>query len=216
MKNIYIVNGSVMYKDMFLRMGYQVTSDFNNADVVCFTGGEDVTPSLYGHARHHTSNCNINRDTYESDVFNLCIAKDIPMVGICRGAQFLNVMSGGEMYQDVSKHTRDHSITDLETGEVVMVSSTHHQMMKPSSKAVLVASSTLGGYREVYDGQIFKRELSEQDNEVVYYPETNCLCFQPHPEFNIPHFSGMHSYFKSLLERFLVKECADNLLGCSC
>lgn len=106
------------------------------------------------------------------------------------------------MYQHVQGHTRSHSITDATTGEVVYVSSTHHQMMKPSSKGVLVAFSTLGGGREWYEGNVYMCDVSDQDIEVVYYEENKCLCFQPHPEFSGPEYEGMKMYFKSLLERF--------------
>lgn len=209
MSNVFIVNSSAAYADMFKRLGHDVVTDFTQAELVCFTGGEDVTPSMYGHAKHHTTWNNEYRDRYEADVYRMSRVMGLPMVGICRGAQFLNVMSGGEMYQDVSGHTVSHSITDLETGEVIEVSSTHHQMMKPSQKAILVASSTLGGDVTWWEGQVFKREVSNQDIEVVYYPETDCLCFQPHPEFIHSRYEGMTKYFGNLLERFLIKSAAN-------
>ena len=215
MKNVFIVNGSSSYASLFVKLGFTVVPSLVNADIVCFTGGEDVHPSMYGQEKHPQTYSNINRDHYEADIFNLSLSQGKSMVGICRGGQFLNVMSGGEMYQHVSKHCGDHEITDLETGEVVLVSSTHHQMMKPSPKAVLVASSTLGGTREWFEGQIFKKDVSNEDIEVVYYPETNCLCFQPHPEFADMRYRNMHRYFYECLERFIVKSKAD-VLECSC
>lgn len=199
MKNVYIVNRDGAYKRLFLEIGFAVTDTFANADLVCFTGGEDVTPSLYGDGAHPTTYNNIKRDEVERQVFLNCIDNNIPMVGICRGAQFLNVMSGGRMYQHVSEHTRSHSITDLETGETVWVSSTHHQMMMPSPKGFLVASSTLGGTREWMDGQVAKKDVSTEDIEVVYYEHTKSLCFQPHPEMMGGAYEGMTKYFKELL-----------------
>lgn len=212
MKNVYIVNGDSGYKTMFEQMKYNVTDNIDYAELVCFTGGEDVSPSFYGHERHSTTGNNLYRDQYEADIFNMCKERDIPMVGICRGAQFLNVMSGGEMYQDVRNHCADHLLTDVETGEMVWVSSTHHQMMKPSSKAVLVATACLNGERLWYEEGVFKREVSTEDIEVVYYPDTNCLCFQPHPEFGGIKYTNMHAYFSGLLEKYLVT----SHIGCSC
>lgn len=203
-----IVNGSIAYRQLFEHcLGYEIVdslvSNLENIDLLVFTGGEDVSPGLYGAEVHPTTYNNVYRDQQEAQLFEKALLWNIPMVGICRGAQFLNVMSGGEMYQDVGGHTMDHSITDLTTGEVVLVSSTHHQMMKPSSKAVLVASSALGNYREWWDGQVFTREQSEQDYEVVFYPHTNCLCFQPHPEFFHSEYKGMRKYFGELIRRYL-------------
>jgi len=204
MKTVYIVGGSSEYNRLFTQLGYALAQEVSEdmLDLVCFTGGEDVSPSLYGDKWHPYTGSNPYRDYEEQALFNLCIKNDIPMVGICRGAQFTNVMSGGRMYQHVEKHTRSHTITDVLTGESIYVSSTHHQMMMPSEKGLLVASSTLGGSREWYDGEVFAKDVSELDNEVVFYKHTKCLCFQPHPEFSSVEYTGMKAYFESLLSRF--------------
>ncbi len=213
MKKVYIVNGSSAYRELFLSLGYSI-GDNLDVDLVCFTGGEDVSPELYGANKHPTTFNNPSRDAYEADIFQLCKDRGIPMVGICRGAQFLNVMSGGEMYQDVSYHVGSHLITDLETGESIWVSSTHHQMMKPSSKAVLVASAHLAGERVWWDNGVFNKDTSKEDIEVVFYPETKALCFQPHPEFGGQEYKGMQRYFGELIERLLVRK--HNHIGCTC
>ena len=139
-------------------------------------------------------------------MYRFCIGNNIPMVGICRGGQFLNVMSGGEMYQHVEKHCGYHEIIDVDSGETVLVSSTHHQMMKPSKQGALIAYSNLQGSREWYEGSIFKKDISDQDIEVVYYKHSNCLCFQPHPEFFRPEeeLPRMTTYFGELVAKFLV------------
>lgn len=215
MRKVFIVGGGAGgYNDLYRRMGFDIVKTLGEADVVQFTGGADVSPELYGAKAHQFTGNDRRRDAYEMDVFNQCVSDGIPMVGICRGGQFLNVMNGGEMYQHVERHTASHFITDLQTGEEVYVSSTHHQMMKPSPKALLVASSTLGGTREWYEGEMFKKDVSNQDIEVVYYEETNSLCFQPHPEFRDDAFDGMFNYFESLLARFTFK--SHTQFACSC
>ena len=201
---VFIVGGrDSQYAALFESMGHIIHPRCNDADLLCFTGGADVTPAIYGDAPHPYTGCDPQRDLYEEKFFNIGLEMNIPMVGICRGGQFLNVMSGGRMYQHVEGHTRSHVITDVETGETVYVSSTHHQMIMPSPEAVLVATAALGGAREWYEGQVFHKDVSKEDIEVVYYPKTNCLCFQPHPEFNSPEYEGMKQYFKGLLSRFL-------------
>lgn len=203
MKKVFIVNGSYAYQQLFIALGAAITNTLQDADLVCFTGGADVTPSLYGAEKHPFTGASYARDMQEQLVFLDAVDKNIPCAGICRGAQFLNVMSGGAMYQHVEKHTRSHTITDLQTGETIYVSSTHHQMMKPSPDGLLVASSTLGGEREWFEGQVFKKDVSKEDIEVVFYEHTKCLCFQPHPEFDDEGYEGMREYFRSLLNRFL-------------
>lgn len=204
--NVIIVNGSFAYSKLFARLGHREVLSMDQADLVVFTGGADVTPSLYHAAKHRTTGNDPRRDDVEIKYFDKAVERELPMVGICRGGQFLNVMSGGAMYQDVEKHCGPHEITDLESGETVLVSSTHHQMMKPSPEGILVASSTLGGGREWFDGQIFKKDISDEDIEVVFYPHTRALCFQPHPEFVGEIYTGMVRYFETCLKRYIYEE----------
>jgi len=210
---VAIINGSSQYTRLFTQVLGMTEVAFDRderypPDLVVFTGGEDVTPALYGDAAHKFTGNSPYRDEQEKAVFNYCVDHDIPMVGICRGAQFLNVMSGGRMYQHVSGHLGNHEIVDMDSGDTIVVSSTHHQMMMPSGKAIIKAISTLGGTREWYDGQVFKRDVSNTDYEVVFYPETRCLCFQPHPEFPGEHYAGMRDYFTHLVNELLVAETA--------
>ncbi|MNQ59725.1 putative glutamine amidotransferase [compost metagenome] len=203
---VLIVSSSFGYDGLFTSMGHELVTDVASSDLVVFTGGADVTPHLYRAKAHKETGNDPRRDAAEQMIFDDALERGIPMVGICRGGQFLNVMSGGEMYQHVEKHCGPHEITDLHTGETVLVSSTHHQMMKPSKKGLLVASSTLGGSREWYDHEIFHKDVSKEDIEVVYYPHTKSLCFQPHPEFAGEHYNPMKEYFKGLMERFVYEQ----------
>lgn len=199
---VAIISGNHQYAQLFKSLGHELVS-LAAADLIVFTGGEDVTPSLYGDASHPMTFHNAARDMVETSAFEIAQEKGIPVVGICRGAQFLNVKSGGRMYQHVEGHTRSHLITDVETGETVYVSSTHHQMMMPGAEAVLVATAAIGGEREWFDGPVARRDVSKEDIEVVFYPNTKALCFQPHPEFDYPEYDGMKDYFRRLLAKYL-------------
>lgn len=201
---VYIEHPNHQYKDLFESLGFTVVSDVGSANLVCFTGGEDVTPDMYGDKKHPYTGNNVHRDEREKRLFEHCLASNLPMVGICRGGQFLNVMSGGRMYQHITGHGGDHELTDLFTGEVVRVSSTHHQMMMPSAEGTLIATSTtLLSNREWYDHQIFRKDTSKEGVEVVYYAHTKCLSFQPHPEFPGEQYEAMRRWFNGLLGRYL-------------
>lgn len=206
MPKVFIVSGRApAYERMYTDAGWDVCKGPLKADLIQFTGGEDVSPCLYGEERHRTTGDNLERDLYEAGFFAFARRMGIPMAGICRGGQFLNVMSGGKMYQNVSAHATglNHPLTDIETGRVLSVSSTHHQMMRKGEAGVLVASANLGGWKEFVDagGEVVRRHDPEPDTEVVYYPDTKALCFQPHPEF----FEREHEcpqYFFELLDRY--------------
>jgi gamma-glutamyl-gamma-aminobutyrate hydrolase PuuD len=199
--NVFIVTPQFGYDRMFNDKGWAVVSDMRDADLVLFTGGEDVSPFLYGEQKHPHTYSSKQRDEYEREEFRKAIELDIPCVGICRGGQFLNVMNGGRMFQHVEKHTRSHHLTDLLTGEEVLVTSTHHQMMRPAEHAVVVATANEGGSKEWMIEDVINVTLAPTDYEVIWYPQTLSLCFQPHPEYG--NYPECTEYFFSLLKRYI-------------
>ena len=131
------------------------------------------------------------------------------MAGICRGAQFLHVMNGGKLYQNVSRHCGIHEVRDVWTDEKYRVSSTHHQMMRDAyvedgviSRIIAVAED-IGGYKEVMEGVHVNRidAVAPFDLEAIYYPITNSLCFQPHPEFG--GVEDCRSYYFQYIDELL-------------
>ena len=157
---------------------------------------------------HPKAFSNKSRDVEESLIFDACLAKGIPMVGICRGGQFLNVKSGGRMYQHVTNHCGDHYLICKDTGQRMIVSSTHHQMMRPSNSGYVIAHAQEGGVRESVsaasgiNSSIASKQ--EEDCEVVFYAKTKCLCFQPHPEFLNADYETMTSFFFECIKNYLL------------
>lgn len=212
MKKIKVLNPSMGVESYMVKAGgFQATKDANEADLIVFTGGSDVSPTLYGEKVLPVSFVNLQRDLEEKDVFERY--KSIPKVGICRGGQFLNVMSGGKMFQDVNNHTRSHFMVNLlKTNGIeddkLLVTSTHHQMMRAGPKGHVLAIA-LGDDEK--SNRLSSRYLSaevseypEYDTEVVWYPETNSLCFQPHPEYSqgVQNLKPMSDYFLKLIDHF--------------
>jgi gamma-glutamyl-gamma-aminobutyrate hydrolase PuuD len=201
---IYIVGGDVLIEEMYRERGHEVTNDFKAADIIQFTGGADVSPSLYGENKHRETSCSPMRDQVELEVYKRCLLDGKPMVGICRGGQFLNVMNGGKMYQHVDGHDRTHELLDSYTNQLHVVTSTHHQMMIPAiiadnRKPVVVATACEASMLEKALSVTRIKKNLWTDIEVVWYPETNSLCFQPHPEYGL---SSCTDYFFELLERY--------------
>jgi len=188
-KSVHIVGHDGLIEAMFLKNGWEVTS-FDKSSFIQFTGGEDVDPMLYGEPKHPRTYSNPDRDSYESHLFHQAVDEGKNLLGICRGAQFLNVMSGGSMYQDVNNHaiggTHD-AIVDIplskyQVGETVAVTSTHHQMMRPGPSADILLIANLSTRLE--DGWMNNQvDFESGDMEVLWYEKTQALCFQPHPEY---------------------------------
>jgi hypothetical protein len=194
---VFIINGNYQYQSMFVKAGWDITDDFFKADLIQFTGGEDVTPEIYGEINTNSHN-NFNRDLIEAGYFALAIRCNKPMAGICRGGQFLNVMCGGKMIQHVEGHAI-HGTHEIVTNdaELIQVTSTHHQMMVPEKySAELVA---WGNIVHKADDK-FHPDYEEYDSEVLYFNE-NCLCFQPHPEF--PGYEDCTAFYFKLLDEYL-------------
>ena len=193
MPQVYIAHGNYEYSNLFVNLGFQLCDEAGAADLICFTGGADVSPSFYGDVKHRTTHNDLWRDEQEKHLFETGKEYKIPMVGICRGGQFLNVMNGGNMYQDVSGHTRSHYIKDKRTGEIVYVSSTHHQMMMPynmdkESYSVLATTNNLLSYDYVGLTKGEKNLVrTNLEPEVVYFKEINAIAIQSHPEWQRGH-----------------------------
>jgi putative glutamine amidotransferase len=71
-------------------------------DGLLLTGGVDVDPAAYGEReRHPAVEVDPVRDPYELALARAALARDMPVLAICRGAQVLNVAAGGTLIQDV-------------------------------------------------------------------------------------------------------------------
>jgi gamma-glutamyl-gamma-aminobutyrate hydrolase PuuD len=212
-KVVFIEGYEGSYGDMWRRWGWAVTVDYTIADVIQFTGGEDVSPVLYDEAPHPHTGFNRRRDEMCIDLFTYARDHRIPMVGICRGGQFLNVMNGGKMFQHCDGHgiRGTHEATIRESGLKVQVTSTHHQIMRPNRDKgiVLMEADKLGTFKEYMsidkiedDGWIIHNRPGDDDCEAIYYPDTNSLCYQPHPEY-CEEDSGCVQAYKSFLRNYV-------------
>ena len=224
---VHVVGGGGGYiAQMFMERGWEVVGEPWNADLVQFTGGADVTPSYYGQEAHPATFNDPARDKRESTLYQTVRENRIPMAGICRGGQFLWVMNGGSLYQHVDGHAiaGTHPVYKEGAGErseefICNVTSTHHQMMrliepwdsgsKLDPNAHILAfgrESTTKEWMTYTEGM--KQTLTPDDwydfdIEVAHFKDTNCLCFQPHPEH--PEAECRDYYFE-LIRDYLVKE----------
>ncbi|MGV0801931.1 gamma-glutamyl-gamma-aminobutyrate hydrolase family protein, partial [Mycolicibacterium elephantis] len=84
-------------------------------DGLIITGGRDVMPESYGQARHPATDEDVAdnrmRDAMEFALVRGAVRRGMPLLGICRGAQVLNVALGGTLHQHLP----------------VVVGHTHHQ-----------------------------------------------------------------------------------------
>lgn len=196
------------FQEMYLSRGHKIAATIAEADVVQFTGGEDIAPSLYGEHTHDYTGPNTARDRLELAAYEEAQKLGKFCAGVCRGGQLLNVLSGGSMYQHVSKHGGGggHGAVDVETGDVFPVSSLHHQMMilgdggKLLAKSQEVRSPVKLGMTKINSGTAEEVVTTDDDVEVeaCYYSSTRSFCYQPHPEFVTADHPCRNWYFDKL------------------
>ncbi len=128
-------------------------------DGVLLTGGQDIQPSLYRELQLECcGETSLERDECECELIKQAIAKDMPILGICRGVQILNTIHGGTLYQDlatqyhtyvnhhmsapynryVHKVRLDHYLRYLLGEDEIAVNSYHHQAVKDLGKGLEV------------------------------------------------------------------------------
>ena len=79
---IFVVGGAIHYAN-FIK-GASLVNNLEDAELVLFTGGEDVDPSLYGCKKHSSTYSNLGRDLNEKLEFEK-VRPDQVCLGICRG-----------------------------------------------------------------------------------------------------------------------------------
>lgn len=210
-KKVYVTGWDPALDRMFSRAGWTVTSSDKMADAVVFIGGADIDPAFYGERKgpkmKYTSMADDCRD--KAAWMKTDNGKNSQLkIGVCRGAQFVNVMNNGKLIQHVNNHsTGEHEAIDafVNPGSKILITSVHHQMMIPTDDAEILAySEGVGGE---YWGQNGIIEAPKIEPEAVWYDRTQSLCVQFHPEYNdMKNNTQAHvcrEYFFQLLDKVM-------------
>ena len=177
-------------------------------DGFLFTGGQDVDPAVYGTQKLELcGECSPERDTMEKCLLDVAMKRDMPVLGICRGIQFINAALGGTLWQDIPMQfsdklthcqkppydkpvhdviiERDSPLYELLKTDCIAVNSYHHQgVQKLSPKLKMMASAP--------DGLV----------EALYAPDYKFLwAVQWHPEFSHETDENSRRIFKEFVEQ---------------
>jgi len=167
-------------------------------DGILFAGGDDVDPSFYGEARRYESvHGDRARDEFEFALLDRALACRLPIFGICRGVQMINVRFGGTLYQDLNRDATpqlEHSQADLgksrqepthrvlvtdpqsSLGTIVQgschVNSLHHQAVKRLGRGLKVTARSEDGFVEAVEsagGYPFLLAVQWHPEEMVHH-----------------------------------------------
>lgn len=178
-------------------------------DGLLLTGGHDVDPSRYNTEPHkHLEATFPQRDAFDLALIDAAIKKGIPILGICRGMQILNIYFGGTLYQDLESEYPDNLIQHIQKttfnfpihkiqvekdshlftilGEEASVNSFHHQAVKVVGDGLHVVAKSSDGIIEAL----------ESDN-----PDMDILALQWHPETMLHDNQTSRMFFEDLVKR---------------
>ena len=198
MYKVYCTWDQSSYATPLLATGkFELVFDYDEADVILFTGGEDVDPSVYNEPKGKYTHSYLPRDLHEMTIAAFAKAKRIPMIGVCRGSQFLCALAGGSLVQHITGHGGNHKMTTKE-GRSFLVSSTHHQMQNPPSGSYLLGWSAEKLSSCYLDGNNTNLDI-QTEVEAVYYPKINAFTVQYHPEYMYPDSDGVQWFQEKCL-----------------
>jgi len=185
-------------------------------DAVVFWGGTDIHPSYYNQKAHPASQVKglsspTSRDVFEWKMMLWCKMNEIPMIGVCRGAQLMCAFAGGQIIQHVNGHHQDHEVVTKD-GKLFTTTSCHHQMMYPydvDHELLAWASPALSNFYQGEEVKPISAMFDKREPEIVYFPTIQGLAIQGHPEWSAKG-SEFNKYVLDMVkEKLLSKETVE-------
>ena len=161
------------YRQALERAGAEVVEVYpgdpvpDEFDGLLLAGGGDIDPSRYGSGNEGSVAIDEVRDEQELALARQAIESDLPVLGICRGFQVLNVVRGGKLVQDLPGHERPHDelvhhrdvrplpgsrLEEVSGGQPLTVNSRHHQGVTAEILGRgLVATAEVDGLIEAFE-----------------------------------------------------------------
>jgi len=171
-----------------------------NFDAVIIGGGDDIDPVLYGEKPAERAKINAERDVFEVGIITQALAGKVPLLGICRGAQLINVVNGGTLHLTIRhrrKKTSNRStlfpaktaliekgsrLEGIIGSDCCRINSLHHQAVDRVGEGLRIAAYDLDGFVQAIE--------SKTDHFIVGT--------QWHPEY-LPYLRTQRKIFKKLI-----------------
>lgn len=171
----------------------------NIVEGLYFSGGSDIHPLIFNEDPiKEIGGIDYSRDEFEIKLFKKAAAKNMPILGICRGEQVINVASGGSLYQDIYaqrngtnghspkfssggyahhkvKIAKDSMVYNILKTEETNVNSFHHQAVKDVAEGYKVTAVSEDGIIEAIESVEHSFIVGIQ-----WHPE---IMFERYPEF---------------------------------
>ena len=161
----------------------------SQCDGILFTGGMDIEPGLYGEEKwNDTVATTPDRDRSETLLFRLAQERQLPILGICRGLQMMNVHFGGTLYQDIPTQAPSDMTHSMASGTpgtchncVLTPSSPLHSLM--GRDEIPVNSFHHQAIKDVAPGFAVMGRCGDGIVEAIWHPQKRFVwAVQWHPE----------------------------------
>lgn len=200
-------NGGIPFVIPFLENKEDVLRLIENCDGLLFPGGDDVDTHSYGEEPHaKAGKMNLKLDEFWIYIERIAEERRLPILGICRGLQLINVSRGGSLYQDLSelnpnhflhvqkqersylmhkiKIERESFLNEILEVEEIMTNTLHHQCVKKLGKGLKITAYSNDGIPEA---------VESNDGRIVLV--------QWHPEELTETEPRMNNLFKNLIQK---------------
>ena len=171
-------------------------------DVLILTGGEDVDPARYNAAKSpKLGTVNAPRDDFDFRLLDAARRRNLPVIGICRGCQLLNIAFGGTLWQDIPS---EFPVKDVQHRNVY-----HRISIEPNSRFARVTGVTnalVNSYhhqavKAVGSGFTATAKASDGVIEALEHENGVWLGVQWHPEQMTADGGIMNALFRDLVEK---------------
>jgi len=162
-------------------------------DGLVMTGGEDFSPFYYKEDTiAYVNETDSIRDIYDLALLKLVANRNIPILGICRGEQAINVAFGGTLYQDIPTQYQDSTLNHRQTQPSTIGTHWINTIRGTKLSAVLPATHVLTnthhhqGVKDVApDFSIAARASDGFVEAIEAYPNKTVIGVQFHPEGHV-------------------------------
>jgi putative glutamine amidotransferase len=162
----------------------------DRVDGLLLIGGVDVDPDTYGAPRsHRTEATDVRRDSFEIALTRAALRRDVPVLGICRGMQVLNVATGGTLHHHLTdsgfqQHRPQPGRLDSSTFHEVEVEANSHAAALAGPRRQMVNSHHHQGVETIGAGaRVTARSVPDGLAEAIEWPDHRyVLGVQWHPE----------------------------------
>lgn len=168
-----------------------------DVDAMIISGGDDINPQHYGGEDLPRARLDPERDEMEIHWIREALGRGMPLLGICRGAQLLNIVLQGTLHQDLRKMraktynrpgllpTKQVFISEnsrlyrLLARRRIRVNSLHHQAIDKPGKGLRIVAKDLDGITQAVEGSDDERIIGVQWHpEYMFYLPTQLRLFR--------------------------------------